>query len=452
MSRGALRENALCALAATGATAAVAWLGLYGFAWTDYEVEARAPLHALLQGHTTEFLRLAPVYGGSLVLRAPFALLAAVWGGGDLAVYRLLALPCLLAGAALGVWLVSEMRRRGRSPLARGVALALCVANPLTLSAIEVGHPEELLGGALCVAAVLFAARGQALWAGVLLGAAIANKEWALLALAPVLLALPSRRALCLLSAAAVAGAVLAPLALVHAGNFVAETRATASTSSAIFQPWQVWWFLGHHGAVVHGTFGRIKPGYRTAPGWIGGVSHPLILVVALPLAGLLWWRTRRPAARVRVYARTRRTAIASGRAIASERQALLLLALLLLARCILDTWDTAYYAIPFLLALTTWEALGPRGLPVLALAATALAWIDFEWLRVHAGADAQAALFLAWAPPLAVGLALALYKTEVFGARSAPGRLCATLARELTRRRSAPWRAPHPEPRARPR
>ncbi|HEY2767998.1 MAG TPA: glycosyltransferase 87 family protein [Solirubrobacteraceae bacterium] len=422
----------------------MAWLGLYGFAWTDYEVEARAPLHALVHGHVTEFLRLAPVYGGSLVLRAPFVLLANLWGGGDLAVYRLLALPCLLAAVALGVWLAGEMRRRGRPPLARGLALALCVANPLTLAALEVGHPEELLGGALCVAAVLLAARGQTLWAGVLLGTAIANKEWALLALAPVLLVLPSRRALCLLSAAAVAGAVLAPLALVHTGNFIAETRATASTSSSIFQPWQVWWFLGHHGAVVHGTFGRIKPGYRTAPGWIGGLSHPLVLAFALPLTGALWWRRTRQAARAED--------VQEESFAMRERQALLLLALLLLARCMLDTWDTVYYAIPFLLALTAWEALGPRGLPVLALAATALAWIDFEWLRVHASADAQAGLFLAWAPPLAVGLALALYRPGTFGARGTPGRLRAVLTRELTRRRSAPWRAPRPAPRARPR
>ena len=63
-----------------------------------------------------------------------------------------------VAAAALGVWLVAEMRRRRRAPLARGVALALCVANPLTLNALEIGHPEELLGGALCVAAVLLAA------------------------------------------------------------------------------------------------------------------------------------------------------------------------------------------------------------------------------------------------------------------------------------------------------
>ncbi len=453
MGPRALRENTPCALAAAAGTAAMAWLGLYGFAWTDYEVEARAPLGALVHGHLTEFLRLAPVYGGSLVLRAPFALLADLWGGGELAVYRLVALPCLLAAAALGVWLVREMRRLERPALARTLTLALCVANPLTLAALEVGHAEDLLGGALCVAAVLVAARGRALWAGVLLGAAIANKEWALLALAPVLLALPERRVRCVACAAAVAGAILSPLVLVHAGNFLAETRATSATSSSIFQPWQVWWFLGHHGARVIGTFGRVKPGYRIGPQWTGAISHPLVLAAMGPLAAPLWWRRRRygrsradtdaeefrrrsfvfdPAARARggidqtPRARARRALFSNTHSThpITERDALLLLALLLLVRCTLDTWDTAYYALPFLLALTAWESLGPRGLPVLALTATALAWVDFEWLRIHASPDAQAALFLAWTLPLTVALGVALYAPD---AGRALGRLLST-------------------------
>ncbi len=421
MSRRALRagrENVVCVLAAACGSAAMAWLGLYGFAWNDYEVEARAPLEALVHGHLTEFLRMTPVYGGSLVLRAPFALLTDLWGGGELAVYRMVALPCLLAAAALGVWLVADMRRRGRPPLARGVALALCVANPLTLSALEVGHPEELLGGALCVAAVLLAARGRALWAGLLLGAAVANKEWALLALIPVLLALPSRRLVCLLSAAGVASAILAPPALVHAGGFLAVTRATATPSSSIFQPWQIWWFLGHHGAVVRGTFGRIKPGYRTGPSWTGVLSHPLVIFVMLPLGGLLWGRRHR------------------GRGIVGEHEALLLLALLLLLRCMLDTWDTTYYMLPFLLALSAWECRGERGLPALALSATVLAWIDFQWLRYHASPDVQAACFLLWTLPLAAGLALRLYAPATLARLARWG---AEAGEALTRRRSAP-------------
>ena len=127
--RALVRENALCASMAGIATATIAWLGLDGFAWSDYETEAKPAFDALTHGHVLEFLRLAPAYGGSLVERAPFALLPGLWGGGQLAVYRMVALPCLLAAAALGVWLLAQMRTRpDGSKLARAVALGICVA------------------------------------------------------------------------------------------------------------------------------------------------------------------------------------------------------------------------------------------------------------------------------------------------------------------------------------
>ncbi|HTD58017.1 MAG TPA: glycosyltransferase 87 family protein, partial [Solirubrobacteraceae bacterium] len=212
--RRIVRENAVCALLAGAASATMAWLGLYGFAWNDYDNEARPAFDALVHGHAVEFLRLVPAYGGSLVERAPFALIPSLWGGGQLAVYRMVSLPCLLAAAALAVWLLGRMRTEGRPGLARSVVLGLCVANPLTLSALELGHPEELLGACMCVAAVLLASRDRPLLAAVLLGLAIANKEWALLAIGPVLLALPKKRRLpCLALAGLLATTVLLPLA-----------------------------------------------------------------------------------------------------------------------------------------------------------------------------------------------------------------------------------------------
>jgi hypothetical protein len=438
--RRAVRENALCALVAAAASAAMAWLGLYGFAWNDYENEAKPALDALTHGHVLEFLRLAPAYGGSLVERAPFALLPGLWGGGALAVYRTMAVPCLLAGAALGVWLCARMRASGRPTLARAVALGVCVANPLTLRALELGHPEELLGACLCIAAVMLAARDRPIWAGVALGLAIANKEWAVLAAGPVLLALgprtadpnqivaakvragvsvARRRVACAASAVAVSVAALAPLALAAPGGFAASTRGAAVAHNAIFQPWQAWWFLGGHGGLVHGLFGAPKPGYRTAPMWTNAISHPLIVMVGLGLAGAVWLQCRRR----------------TGKGTASERDALLTLALILLMRCVLDTWDTAYYALPFVLGLLAWEALGQSTRPpVLALASTVLAWLSFQWLPTHGAApDTQAAVFLAWTLPLAIGLALRLYAPGVSrrvvagAARRTPGVRAAT-------------------------
>jgi hypothetical protein len=271
---------------------------------------------------------------------------------------------------------------------------------------------------------VLLAARDRPLWAGVLLGLALANKYWALLAVGPVLLALPARRRLrCSVSAGGLAAALLAPLALVGSGGFVAQTSAAASPASTIFQPWQVWWFLGHHGALVHGLFGAPKPGYRTGPAWAGAVSHPLILAVGLTLTAALWLRLRGARAWSALPPR-----ISAGRLAANGgdrstaralpvRDALLALALVLVLRCVLDTWDNVYYPLPAVLALLAWEIRGPlERPPVLALSVTVLAWISFQWLPSRVSPDAQAALFLAWSLPLAAVLGAWLFKPRRAG------------------------------------
>jgi hypothetical protein len=399
--RRTARENAPWLSAALAGSALTGWFGLRFMAWGgDYEHEARPAFEALAHGHLIRFLQLVPSYGGSLVERAPFALIPGIWGGGEEWVYRLVALPCLLAAALLAAWLLARIRARQGSQLAVIATLSLCVFNPITLKALELGHPEELLGAVLCVLAVLLAQRDRPVLTGVILGLAIANKEWALLAVGPALLALPSRRTLCLLSTAAAGAAVLAPLVLVGGGGFVAGARATASTSSAIFQPMQVFWFLGHHGAQASLLLSRLRHDYRLAPAWIGPVSHPLVIAVGVPLTALLW----------RGRARADRT---TGRA----PDALLLLSLLLLLRCMLDTWDNVCYFLPFLFALLAWENETLRRPPVLALSATALVWLNV-WLAGRVPADAQAAFFLAWSLPFAVFLGARLYLPGRAGAQ----------------------------------
>jgi hypothetical protein len=408
------RENAPCALAALAGCAALAWLGLSSFAFTDYEREARGAFAALLHGHLSEFLRLVPAYGGSFVERAPFGLIPRLWGGGELAVYRALALPCLLACALLGVVLLARMRKQGSPLPARALALLVCVANPLALNALEIGHPEDLLGACLCIAAVLLAADGRSLWAGLALGLAVANKEWALLAVGPALLALPpGRRMRSAACAAATAAAVLAPLLLAGSGGFAGATRAAATPSGAIFHPWQLFWFFGH--PAVPGTPPFSEPGGRIGPAWAATVSHPAIVGLGALLALALWWR--------------------EGRAKAiGERPALLALALLLLLRCLLDTWDTGYYLFPFLLALLAWEATGPpRRLHLLAPTATALGSLTFLWLPSHASGVLQAGLFLAWTLPLAALLAQRLLWPGAALATGLRGRLRALAAQEMT-------------------
>jgi len=402
-----LRANAFAITASAIGILLVGWLDFYGFVFSDYDTEARPAIDALINGHVVRALQIAPAYGGSLVLRAPLALVPGLWGGGPLSVYRALALPCLAAAAAVGIVIVGQMRRANRSRLARAVLLGLFVVNPITLRAGELGHPEELLSAACAVAAVLAATRGRSVWAGVLLGLAIANKEWAIIATGPVLLALPGARIRALLVAGGVVTAVLAPL-LLAGGGFSTQLRAAGAvnSSSPIFQPWQVWWFFGSHSGPVYGLFGAVKPGYRTAVGWAVALSHPLIVLISVPLTLL--------AARIR-----RR-----------EHAPLLLLALLLLLRAELDVWDTSYYLLGFIFALGAWEALAHDRLPVGAVAATVMTWVVFVSSPAHITPDQQALLLLALALPGTGALLVSLYAPgrvkSAIGARSrrAPGSL----------------------------
>jgi hypothetical protein len=458
-----LRENRLALGAAGLAAIAVAWLGLYGTGWNDYEAEAEPAFTALAHGHLLNFLRFVPAYGGSLVERAPFALLPDLWGGGTLAVYRSVAVPCLLAAAALAVWLVAQMRRanvvdaRPASPAthsprrsrqlvggraARAIVIAIVVANPLTVVSLEHGHPEEILGGALCVGALLLAVRKHSLWAGIALGLAIANKEWALVAVGPVLVAsvtnaapietppgarrvdrlrLSAGRAsvlVCLLGTAATAAAVLAPLALVPGGQFASAARAVASTPSNIFSPQSVWWFFGHHSPGARGPFGTVGAGFRVAPAWVGPLSHPAV-VLGAALLSALWWARRRSS---RTRAQTLSGAhVAAGRAPTTgawPTNELALLALALLARCLLDTWDNGYYPEPFLLALCAWEALSdPVHPPILTILSCVLVWASFEWVPNLLSPDGQSVFFLAWTLPLAGLLAARVYAPDTVAA-----------------------------------
>jgi hypothetical protein len=386
-----LTENAFCVFMAAVGSGVMAWLGLYEFSFNDYDAEASGSVHQLVTGHLLNFLLQAPPYGGSLLLRAPFALAPDLWGGGELADYRMLALPCMAATAALGLWLVNRMRQCERGALARGTLLAIFVANPVALYALEIGHAEEILAGVLCVAAVLAASSARVVWAGVLVGLAIATKSWSLVALAPVVLTLPHGRWRALLIAAVVASVFLAPFLIAQHLHGSVGAGVTINGTGIIFQPQQLWWFLGNRNVLVHGSQGLSMVAYRAAPAFVSLIAHPLIVLISFPLT-LLWSRRRH------------------GRA--SEPLALLVLVLLL--RCMLDPWNNYYYAVPFLLALATWEVTQRRDPPLLALAAIALEWVCFRKLPFDRPLDQQAAFYLAWTVPAATMLALWLYAPEV--------------------------------------
>lgn len=372
---------------ATSFVSLLGWLGLRTVAFTDYETEAEPALQALQAGDLGAFLDLLPAYGGSLIVRSPFALLPDAWGGADLALFRSMAVPCLAAGVVLAVVLWTRARLGGAGRGAGLAVLALAAGNPLTLRALETGHPEELLGGVLCVLALIAAGADRPLLAGVLVGLAVANKPWAVIAVAPVVLTLPSGRGRALGVAIGTAALFVIPLALAGS-SAVTQAGAAARDSGQIFQPWQLWWFFGDHGQTVTGLFGE-KVGYRAAPGWVGQIARPLVVAVPLVLCLALARRLReRP-----------------------WHDGLLLLALVLLLRCVLDPWNVVYYELPFLLALVAWEVHArPGSLPAISIAATLLCWVTLEQLTTQASPDVQAVAFLAWSVPAATTMMLALW------------------------------------------
>jgi len=183
----------------------------------------------------------------------------------------------------------------------------------------------------------------------------------------------------------------------------------TVAGGGAIFQPWQLWWFLGSHSQTVRDSFGAVKIGYRTPPAWIQSIDHPLIVALAVPVTAFAVLRRR--------------------------TDAMLLLAFLLAIRFAFDTWDTVYYPLPFIFALLAWESLDRRRPPVLALTASVVVWLVFIVVPEHVSPDEQAAVFLLAAVPALLALAIALF------APGAWSRLVARRPRE--RRSSAPNTAP---------
>jgi hypothetical protein len=102
-------------------------------------------------------------------------------------------------------------------------------------------------------------------------------------------------------------------------------------------------------------------------------------------------------------------------RATSSREDVLLLLALILLLRCMLDPFNNIYYALPFLTALLFWETLAARRVPVLTLGSTVALWIIFQKLPRLITPDLQSLAYLAWALPVGFGLALRLYAPDRF-------------------------------------
>jgi hypothetical protein len=368
-----LRRLAVPALVVAGAIY-VACAGFGVQTMGDYPRLFASSTNALLAGHLGLFFRELPedAAGGSVLLRAPAALLAKLLFGGQLAIFRFGALESVLALGGVGLWLARGMRASGGSVLARAAVVGLCVIAPALLDAILFGHPEEALGAALCVAAVLLADGEHPAIAGVALGLAIINKPWGIFAIAPTLLAARHGRVLIATLAVAITGAWLATAHLVAPGHFAHSLNALTS----VVHSQELWWPLAHLASSP-----GLTPAYAL-PAFIGAHARGLVVLAAAALAVPL---ARRPA----------RTA----------EDCLALLALVFLLRCMLDPSDHVYYHLPFVIALLAWESRA-RGAPILALLATGLLWLVFHTVSGVAGLDVQFLAYTAVTVPFVVVLA----------------------------------------------
>jgi len=368
----AMRRIAAPALVLAGAVY-VAWQGFGVQTTGDYPWLFAPAMSALLAGHLGAFFHQLPGdgAGGSVLLRAPGALVGRALVGTRLGEFRFGALESMLALGGVGLWLARGMRAHGRPTVARAAVVGLCVIAPALLDAIFFGHPEEPLGAALCVSAVLLADADRPILAGVALGLAIINKPWGVFALAPTLLAAPRGR----LRLAAVAGGIAVGWFGTAYLAAPAQFAHSLSALSPVAHPEELWWPLAHLSAPPGVTPTHYLPAFITA--------HARELVVLLA-AGLAL-----PLARRR------------GR---TTEDCLALLALVFLVRCLLDPNDHVYYNVPFVIALIAWEAR-TRGAPVLALLTTGLLWLIFHTLSGVAGLDVQFVAYVAVTIPLAVVL-----------------------------------------------
>jgi hypothetical protein len=371
----------------------------------DYYRDAGPTFEALSRGRLQEFFASGALMGPfSIVARAPFVLAANLGDASILDRYRWGAVACMLPSAVLALVVARLMRRSGQPIHACVLAAVLLVANPLVVKALRFGHPEEVLGAALCTGAMIAAMRRMGVLAGILVALALTTKQWALVMVGPMVLALLVFRVSRWRFAAAlvVTGlAVAGPFVLSDPRGYLdLQDRAGSiqPMNSHPASPYSIWY------PVTPAKYVRIRPvngrsivRVRPVPPFIAGFAKQLIVISALLLTVPLILRRRR----------------------LSATDPLLFLAFALLLRCTLDPFDNPYYHLPFLFAFLAWESLAVRGVPVFALSvsfsfllATSLA----ETLTSVPNYTTHCVVYLAWALPALAIMGVHLYSPALAG------------------------------------
>ncbi|HMI80399.1 MAG TPA: glycosyltransferase 87 family protein [Solirubrobacterales bacterium] len=364
-----------------------AWLASRVAGTGDWDADAGPAIEALAAGDVGHYLSWASLVGpfASLV-QAPFVALS---GGSGTVAYQWAVFPCLFGAGLCGLSLGRIAARRGAPPLTQVLLPLLFLLNPITFEALETGHPEEILTAALAIAAIATAAEGHTRRTALLLGLAIASKQWAVIAILPALMVLPSQRIKVGLGAVAVAAALFAPSVVASPSSFLDVQRAASGTPGAA-TPWSAWYPLASEKTEVYSVGGeQLEAQVVDAPSLATSFSHSLIVLLALVLPLAVAWRRGLPLA---------------------PSDAFALLALIGLLRCALDPADNLYYHAPLLLAMFGWDAFSSRGLPLRSLLGVGIALLF--WQAWHDISDPVAfnAVYLGFASVLGIALASSLF------------------------------------------
>ena len=355
----------LVVLGSVGTTAFTWYRGHVG----DYHQETAPAVNALASGHFWGAVEHQSNIGPfSILLRAPIVAVAHRFGGGELLSYRAGSVPCVAAATLLGVALAKWLPASSRSRVIGSLIVLLAVATPAAADALDLGHPEEILGASLSVGAVVACLQGRNALAAVLLGLALSTKQWALLAIGPVMLA-AGRTYWWRVSAgaAAITALLLLPLLLSDHQRFEAATREAASAPTKALS--QSWWYLLD----------------RSLPAWLPQYTKPAIVLSAVPLTLLVYWR---------------RTGVG---------RALPLMALLFLIRCVFDPQTQYYYHLPLLLTLLAWDVQKRRRMPYTTLAAIAALIVTNSYLASPSGLYTASVFYFCWTLTLAAYLVVVL-------------------------------------------
>jgi hypothetical protein len=388
---------AIDALVATIGVLILAKMTLLTPAFTDYEQESEPAIQAIIHGHFAQGFKTLPIYGGSILALTPAAGLAKLFGGGDLAIYRAVAVPGAIGVVLLATVAARWLREVGRSRRDQLLVVALLALSPSLSLAWDLGHPEEALVASVTLGGLLLVLRGggrNIVVGGVLMGLAAGGKQWALLLLPVALVATQSNRdAIRLVVSAGVAG-VLITLPVIVA-QFTAFTDVAAHTGGGgIFTRGNLWWWFGHPNPNYHEhQTGQAVQLFTTAnsarfgPAWVENHAHQIIVLTALVLAGAWWWRIGRKLPRAEAHDAQAHAVAAPATDSSDEPGAardprhvryaavLFLAAAVLWWRAVGDPWFQAYYLLPALIAVTLAEVRLGR-FPIAGLVAWCAIWL----------------------------------------------------------------------------